>query len=78
MADRAPTICKFCDNVVAETRKLRPTQWLCRAFPRRFAEGFVDPEWWIENEPFSRCETLNRGCCPAFTRRRDAQQENGL
>lgn len=64
-----PTICRDCDNVVASSRKgnQRPTQWLCRAHPRRFAEGFVDPDWWIENEPFVRCQEINRGTCPAFT-----------
>lgn len=63
----APTICRDCDNVVSSTRSQRPTSWLCRMFPRRHTEGFVHPTWWIENEPFQRCQDLNRGSCPVFT-----------
>ena len=69
-----PTICKDCDRVVPDTRKLRPTQWLCGAFPRKFAEGFVDPGWWVENEPYQRCVDINRGCCPVFEPRREVKE----
>lgn len=74
----APTICRDCDNVVDSTRKGRPTSWLCHAYPRRFAEGFVDPDWWVENEPFMRCSDINRGSCPSFKRARTSQTEIGL
>jgi hypothetical protein len=66
-----PTVCKQCDRVEESSRKRRPTQWLCTAFPRKFAEGFVDPDWWIENEPYQRCMDINRGCCPMFEKVRD-------
>jgi hypothetical protein len=33
-------------------------------------QGFVDPDWWVENDPFLRCKDVNGGLCPLFEPRR--------
>lgn len=63
---RSYTYCRDCDNVVEDTRKRMPYQWLCRCFPRVEGGGFVDPEKWVKDEPFMRCTDINGGDCPLF------------
>lgn len=65
-----PTFCRECDHVVEETRKRGPHQWLCGLHKRIEGQGFVDPEWWVENEPFLKCVNVNGGACPLFEPRR--------
>ena len=65
-----PTFCIECENVVEETRKRLPTQWLCRMHPRIEGQGFVAPKIWAEMEPFLRCRDTNGGRCPVFIERR--------
>jgi len=66
-----PTLCSECDNVVAETRKRTPPQWLCSKFPRLEGMGFVAPKIWAEQEPFMRCGGINGGACCCFTPKRE-------
>ena len=67
---KRPTFCIECDNVVEESRKRLPTQWLCRMQPRLEGQGFVAPHVWVEMEPFMRCSGCNGGACPMFIERR--------
>ena len=68
---KALTYCRECDNVVQDTRKRHPAQWLCSCFPRVEGGGFVDPERWVNDEPFMKCMHINGGQCPLFTPRRE-------
>lgn len=61
-----PTFCEHCDNVVSESRKRLPSQWLCSKFPRLEGMGFVAPAVWAEMEPFGRCVNINLGACPLW------------
>lgn len=67
------TLCEDCDNVVPETRKRLPTQWLCIKFRRLEGMGFVAPKTWTEQEPYMRCSGINGGQCPYFEKRREAE-----
>lgn len=68
------TTCEACDNVVAETAKRSPTQWLCIKFPRLEGSGFVAPKTWTDLEPYMRCSGINGGSCPMFTPRRTKEK----
>ena len=68
-----PTFCRDCDNVVEETRKRSVHSWLCSKHKRLEGQGFIDPDWWAENEPFLKCTAVNGGMCPLFTPRRDKE-----
>lgn len=61
-----PTFCRDCDHVEASSRKRHPTQWVCLRHKRLEGQGFVDPELWIESDPFLRCKDVNGGLCELF------------
>lgn len=63
------TYCRACANVVQDSRKRHPAQWLCSRFPRLEGGGFVAPDIWVEMEPFMKCLHINGGSCPLFTPR---------
>lgn len=65
-----PTFCRDCDHVVEDTRKRSPHQWLCGRHKRLEGQGFVDPDLWIETDPFLRCKDVNGGACELFDPRR--------
>lgn len=60
------TYCEDCDNVVHDTRKRHPSQWLCAKFQRVEGGGFVAPQTWVDAEPYMRCKDINGGNCPLF------------
>ena len=60
-----PTYCKDCKHVHPNSAK-HVRSWLCAKFPCLEGNGFVDPDWWAENEPFNRCVNINKGFCPVF------------
>ena len=72
------TYCDACDNVVAESRKRLPSQWLCAKHPRLEGMGFVAPNAWAEMEPFMRCVNINGGACPMWAPVRNGQKDMGL
>jgi hypothetical protein len=67
------TFCEFCDNVVAESRKRLPSQWLCSRFPRLEGMGFVAPKAWADQEPYMRCNGINGGACPLWSELRQPE-----
>lgn len=67
-----PTFCRNCDHVVEDTRKRSPHQWLCGRHKRLEGQGFVDPDLWIEMEPFLKCSAVNGGICELFEPRRES------
>lgn len=69
-----PTFCTQCDNVVAETRKRHPSGWLCIRHKRLEGMGFVNPEYWSNDEPYLKCKDVNSGACPLFTPIREKQE----
>ncbi|MNF00184.1 hypothetical protein D3C87_1367430 [compost metagenome] len=70
-----PTFCTDCEFVVAESRKRSPSGWLCLKHKRLEGQGFVDPKFWSNEEPYLRCKDVNAGACPLFEKRRE--NENG-
>lgn len=72
------TICSECDHVTSDTRKKSPPQWTCIKHKRMPGGSFVDPDTWVEHEPYLRCVNLNAGACPLWTARRDGQKEMKL
>lgn len=70
------TTCESCDNVVLDTRKRQPTQWLCIKFPRENGGSFVSTSWWVEYEPYMKCVGINGGRCPFWTERRKKGDHN--
>jgi hypothetical protein len=71
-----PTLCSECDNQHPATRKLHPEQRLCLMFPRlEGGNGFVDPKWLTENEPYMRCAKINGGACVCFMPLRSAEKK---
>jgi hypothetical protein len=73
-----PTFCRDCDHVVEDTRKRSPHQWLCGRHKRLEGQGFVDPDLWIEMEPFLKCSVVNGGICLLFEPRRVNPDGKGL
>lgn len=69
-----PTFCSQCEWVVAESRKRHPGQWLCSRHKRLDGHGFVDPDYWSNEEPFLKCRDTNHGACPLFTPIREKQE----
>lgn len=63
------TYCRDCDNVVSDSRRRHPSGWLCRKFKRVEGGGFVDPQMWVDQEPFMKCSQINGGDCPLWTPR---------
>ncbi len=72
------TYCEDCDNVITESRKRFPSQWLCSKFPRLDGMGYVAPRKWANDEPFMRCTGINGGQCPLWSPLRNGQRDNGL
>lgn len=72
------TFCDQCDNVLAESRKRAPYQWLCTKFPRLEGQGFIAPNLWADLEPYMKCVNINGGACPLWAPLRNGQRDNGL
>lgn len=72
------TLCSDCDCVTAETRKQSPMRWTCIRHKRVQGGTFVDPDGWLEHEPYLLCRNTNAGACPLWTPRRDGQREMKL
>jgi hypothetical protein len=76
------SVCKSCDNVHGETRKLPPWKWRCMAVPIpalcRPGLEFVDPEY-RDSPPYQLCEAIRRELpeCPAYEPRRPYHPTTG-
>jgi hypothetical protein len=44
-------------------------------FKRVEGGGFVDPQMWVDQEPFMKCSQINGGDCPLWTPRREPQSD---
>jgi len=67
------TPCEECDNVHMDTRKLRPSYWVCVKFPRLEGLSAIAPKQWVKHAPYMRCEGINGGFCPLWEKRRDGK-----
>jgi hypothetical protein len=68
-------LCRECDFVCGETKKLPPFKWRCLKSPMALEAPrdilFVDPDY-RPNAPYSLCSNINKdGDCPDFVPRRE-------
>lgn len=69
-----PTFCRDCDHVAEDSRKRHVSQWLCLRHKRLEGQGFVDPDYWADQEPYLKCRDVNGGLCPLFSPRREGKE----
>jgi hypothetical protein len=67
-------LCRDCDYVHSETRRLTPWKWRCVKAPVQLEPPpelrFIDPDH-ITSPPYGPCTAVNHaGDCPHFTPRR--------
>lgn len=72
-------LCRECDNVCSDTRKLSPFKWRCLRHPIKLQTPigleFVDPDW-RPDPPYGICHVNNpKGECEHFAPRRTGQKE---
>lgn len=70
--NNGPHFCRDCDHVDPASRKKAQYHWLCLRHRRLEGQGFVDPDTWVENEPYLKCKDVNGGICELYSPRRDA------